>query len=98
MGAVDDVGRVAAEALVAPIPGDGAIIELIGDLRSLRDCRDLLATAGRRTRRAPIPRALFRSMVGDELTEMWRWLTTLDEIPITPGVRDVPAWIDQLPT
>ena len=35
-------------------------------------------------------------MVGDEFIEMWQWITTIDEIPVTPGLLDVPTWIDRL--
>lgn len=94
--ALDDIGRVAADALVGPVPSDGATIELIGDLRSLSECRELLTQAGRRPRRAPIPTWLFRAIVGDEFLQMWRWITTLDAIPVTPGLMDVPRWIEQI--
>ena len=95
--ALDDIGRSAADALTQPIPDAGETIELIGDLRSLRECRRLLTDAGRRPRRAPIPTWLFKAMVGDEFIEMWRWITELDEIPINSDLLDVPAWIDRLP-
>lgn len=94
--ALDDIGRVAAGALVEPVPAAGATVELIGDVRSLRSCRDLLAASGRRPRRAPLPTPLFRAMVGDEFLEMWRWITTLDEIEVTPGLIDVPTWVARL--
>jgi uncharacterized protein YbjT (DUF2867 family) len=93
--ALDDIGRIAADALTGPIPGNGHTIELIGDLRSLRACRRLLTEAGRRPRRVPIPTFMFRAMVGEEFLQMWRWMTTLDEIPITPGLLDVPTWLEQ---
>jgi uncharacterized protein YbjT (DUF2867 family) len=93
--ALDDIGRIAAASLTGPIPGDGITIELIGDLRSLRDCRRLLTEAGRRPRRVPIPTFMFRAMVGEEFLQMWRWTTTLDEILITPGLLDVPTWLEQ---
>jgi uncharacterized protein YbjT (DUF2867 family) len=93
--AVDDIGQRAADALIGPVPDSSVSVQLIGDLRSLRDCRRLLTEAGRPPRRVPIPTWLFRAMVGDELVQMWRWLTEIDEIPVTPGLLDVPAWIDQ---
>lgn len=95
--ALDDIGRIAADALSGPRPVEGSTIELIGDLRSLRECRQLLAAAGRRPRRMPIPTALFRAVVGDEFIQMWRWLTTIDEFPVTPGLTDVPTWVERLP-
>lgn len=95
--ALDDIGRIAADALTGPIPHDGTTIELIGDLRSLRDCRRLLTEAGRRPRRVPIPTVMFRAMVGDEFLQMWRWMTTLDQLTITPGLLDVPTWLEQPP-
>jgi uncharacterized protein YbjT (DUF2867 family) len=94
--ALDDIGRAAADALTGPVPSDGATIELIGDLRSLRECRELLSAAGRRPRRVPIPTFLFRAMVGEEFIQMWHWITTIEEMPITPGLLNVSAWIEQL--
>lgn len=94
--ALQDIGRTAASALIGAVPADGATVELIGDLRSLRQCRQLLSAAGRRPRRVPIPTFLFRAMVGDEFIQMWRWITTIDEIPVTPGLLDVSTWIEQL--
>ena len=95
--ALDDIGRRAADALIGPVPDRSKAVELIGDVRSLGDCRRLLTEAGRRPRRVPIPIWLFRSMVGDEFVQMWQWLTEFDQIPVTPGLLDVPAWIDQQP-
>jgi len=94
--AVDDIGRSAADALTGPIPNAGETIELIGDVRSLRECRRLLTEAGRRPRRVPIPTWLFRSMVGDELIQMWRWVTECDEFTITPGLLGIPGWVDRI--
>ena len=95
--ALDDIGRRAADALIGPVPDRSTAVELIGDVRSLGDCRRLLTEAGRRPRRVPIPTWLFRAMVGDEFVQMWQWLTAIDQIPVTPGLLDVPAWIDQQP-
>lgn len=91
--AVDDIGRAAADALLSSAPADGAKVQLIGDLRSLRECRELLTLAGRRPRRVPIPTAIFRAMVGDEFLQMWRFLASTDPPAVTPGLMDVPAWI-----
>jgi uncharacterized protein YbjT (DUF2867 family) len=93
---LEDIGGAAADALAGPVPSDGATIELIGDSRSLRECRELLSAAGRRPRRVPIPIFLFRAMVGDEFIQMWQWITTIEGFPITPGLLDVSAWIEQL--
>lgn len=92
--ALADIGERAANELTEPVPADGATIELIGDLRSLGECRRLLRESGYRVRRAPIPIRLFTAMVGTEFVDMWRWITTinLDDLPITPGLRDVPTW------
>lgn len=93
--ATDDIGRIAADALTGPIPGDSSANVLIGDVRSLRDCRRILTEAGRRPRRVPIPIFMFRAMVGEEFLQMWRWMMTIDEFPVTPGLLDVSAWIEQ---
>lgn len=96
--ALADIGERAASELTGPVPADGATIELIGDMRSLGECRRLLREAGRRVRRAPIPTRLFTAMVGTEFVDMWRWLTTVtpEDLPRTPGLRDVPTWIAEL--
>ena len=97
--ALADIGSTAADLLTGEVPGpEGRTIELYGDIRSLGECRDLLTAAGRRPRRVPIPTWLFRAMVGSEFIEMWRWITTvdMDEVPVTPGLLDVPAWVASL--
>jgi uncharacterized protein YbjT (DUF2867 family) len=96
--ALADIGERAASELTGPVPADGATIELIGDLRSLDDCRQLLRQAGRRVRRAPVPTRLFTAMVGTEFVNMWRWITTIapEDLPLDPELRDVPTWIAEL--
>ena len=94
--AVDDIGRVAADALTADVPTDGATIPLVGDIRSLAGCRTLLAEAGRRPKRRPIPTALFRVMVGEEFLQMWRWAASIDPPARTPGLMGVPEWVTTL--
>lgn len=96
--ALDDIGRTAADALTEPIPSAGSAVELIGDLRSLRDCRRLLTEAGRRPRRVPIPTFVFRALVGDEFVRMWQWITEVDDLQTTPGLLDVPEWVARLDT
>lgn len=95
--ATDDIGKVAAERLTAPVPNKGEMVELIGDVRSLRECHGLLASAGLAPRRIPIPVSLFRRMVGDELPAMWAWVAEESSVASpTPGLPDVPGWIATL--
>jgi uncharacterized protein YbjT (DUF2867 family) len=103
--AVDDVGAAAARCLAEPARWAGRSLALVGDRRSLRACRALLAAAGRRPRRVPVPVAIFRRMVGDELPDMWSWMVTgLDDAAVEAALattrdvlaapRTVEAWID----
>jgi uncharacterized protein YbjT (DUF2867 family) len=95
--ALDDIGARCASALMGPVPAGGETVELIGDLRSLGECRALLTDAtGRRPRRVPIPTWLFKAMVGDEFVRMWEWLRTVDDISVLPGLTDVPTWAARL--
>ncbi len=92
--ALADIGARAADALTAPVPSASTAIELIGDSRSLRGCSSLLTEAtGRRPRRLPVPTWVFKTMVGDEFIDMWRWITEQEGFPVTAGLMDVPSWM-----
>jgi uncharacterized protein YbjT (DUF2867 family) len=102
--AVDDVGAAAARCLAEPARWAGRSLPLVGDRRSLRACRDLLAAAGRRPRRIPMPVAIFRRMVGDELPHMWAWMVhglddavvadaMADTRELVPAPHTVEAWV-----
>jgi uncharacterized protein YbjT (DUF2867 family) len=95
--AVDDIGRLAAEALAGPLPGESSVIRLVGDHRSLRECRTLLTEAGHRIRRFPLPTPLFRALVGDEFITMWRWIASTELPTVTSGLMGIDAWIERLP-
>ena len=95
--AVSDVGQVAAERLLAPVPAESSAEMLVGDYRSLQDCRALLASRGRKPFRLPMPLWLFRAMAGTELPDMWHYLMNEPRLPVTAGrFLDVPAWVKQL--
>lgn len=94
--AVDDVGAAAADALLGDPPVDGSTQVLFGDSRSLRECREVLSSVGRRPRRFPMPVWAFRKAVGDELVEMWTWMTTAEMPGVTPGLTDVETWARRL--
>jgi uncharacterized protein YbjT (DUF2867 family) len=95
--ACDDIGRVAADHLTSPVPQQNLMIELVGDVRSLRECQQLLSEVGRAPRAVPMPVFIFRKMVGEEFPAMWRWITEeYDEATPDPGLMDVPAWIRTL--
>jgi uncharacterized protein YbjT (DUF2867 family) len=73
--AVRDIGQA-----IANIFADGNAwvereIELYGDVRSLREARQLfLDVTGKKPFRIPLPLALFNKMAGEEFTLMWRWM------------------------
>ncbi len=85
--AVDDIGEVAARVLVQPDVGRDELF-LAGDIRSLRESRDLFTViTGRSPRRVPIPRWLFTRMVGNELVQMWSFIRERGaELRLDPAV------------
>lgn len=95
--ACDDIGRIAAEHLSSPVPQRDEMVMLVGDVRSLRECHQLLSAAGKAPRRIPMPVFMFRKMVGEEFPAMWTWITReyTDATP-DPGLMDVPSWIETL--
>ncbi len=73
--AVDDIGVVAATALVDPDTWGGRELFLAGDIRSLQEARTLfVAITGRAPQRVPMPVWVFKWLVGDELVRMWAFL------------------------
>lgn len=72
--ATDDVGVVAAKALLHPDQLGGRTWHLASDVASLREASALFkAVTGHPPRRIPIPVWLFSLMVGKELPRMWAY-------------------------
>jgi uncharacterized protein YbjT (DUF2867 family) len=86
--AVQDIGEVATLALVELDRLGGRTIGLVGDIRSLKEARDLFASiTGRPPRCIPLPVWLFKRMVGDDLVRMWAFIRDhYEELQLDPGV------------
>ncbi len=98
---VDDVGAIAAQAFANPGRFIGADLNLVADIRSMAECREIWRdVTGRPPRRFPLPVWLFERFVGSDLTTMWRWLRTgnvdVDPAPtrqILPTAVTVREWL-----
>jgi uncharacterized protein YbjT (DUF2867 family) len=99
--AVDDIGAAAATVFTRREEFLGRSIPLVGDVRSMADARALFTRVrGRRPFALPMPTALFRRLVGEELVLMWRWLATetMDGDPtltrtLVPELKDMAMWL-----
>jgi uncharacterized protein YbjT (DUF2867 family) len=73
--AVYDIGTAIANIFENPEQWIGCDINLISDLKSLRDCQTLFkTTTGKKPFGLPLPLALFNKMAGPEFAVMWRWM------------------------
>jgi uncharacterized protein YbjT (DUF2867 family) len=99
----DDLGAIAATAFSRPDQFIGQDLNLVSDVQSINQCRDIYrAVMGKNPPRFPMPAWLFKrfGFVGQDLCAMWRWLETgtVDVDPaltfsIHPGARTVEAWL-----
>jgi uncharacterized protein YbjT (DUF2867 family) len=98
---VQDIGAIAAKAFASPERFVGRDLNLVSDVKSIAECRQIYRDVrGRRPPRLPLPLFLFRRFVGDDLLTMWRWLHDhpVDADPavtrdIHPQAMDVRAWL-----
>ncbi|MEU1972118.1 NmrA/HSCARG family protein [Microbacterium sp. NPDC019599] len=98
---VQDLGAIAAKAFAHPERFAGRDLNLVADVRSIAECREIYREVrGRKPPRLPMPLFLFRRFVGDDLLTMWRWLHDhpLDADPaetrrILPEAMDVRTWL-----
>ena len=98
---VQDLGAIAAKAFAAPERFVGRELNLVADVRSIAECREIYREVnGRRPPRFPLPLFLFRRFVGDDVIRMWSWLHDhpVDADPaetreIHPEAMDVRAWL-----
>lgn len=108
--AVRDIGKAAANAFAAPDTWVRRDVDLIGDVRSLAECRKAFKNAlGRKPFRIPLPTGLFSKMAGEELVAMWRWVAAWAREAgpdpfwerveasreLVPEIEDVPAWLNR---
>jgi uncharacterized protein YbjT (DUF2867 family) len=99
--AVEDVGHVAAAVFAKPETYVGQSLVLVGDVRSLDECRSLYQEVlGKDPPTFPLPTWLFDRFTRHDVTEMWRWLRTgtviYDTGPtrqIHPGALTVREWL-----
>jgi uncharacterized protein YbjT (DUF2867 family) len=106
--AVRDIGLAAANVFSDPAAWVGREINLIGDVKSLAECRAVIADiTGKKPLRIPLPVALVRKAAGNELVHMWMWIRTwvkeagVDRIwkmveasrALVPELLDVEGWI-----
>jgi uncharacterized protein YbjT (DUF2867 family) len=108
--AVRDIGKAAANAFADPDTWVRREVNLIGDVRSLAECRAEFQKAhGKTPFRVPLPTGLFSKMAGEELVEMWRWIAewageagpdpfwemVAASRELVPDIEDVPAWLQR---
>jgi uncharacterized protein YbjT (DUF2867 family) len=73
--AVHDIGVAIANIFERPAAWIGRELNLIGDVQSMRACRQIFArVTGRKPFRVPLPAALFAKMAEPEMVQMWHWL------------------------
>lgn len=72
---VRDIGAAIANCFEAPETWLGSDVTLIGDVQSMRQCRQIfIEVDGKSPLRLPLPLALFQKLAGEEMVLMWRWL------------------------
>ena len=98
---VRDLGAIAARAFADPEGFIGRDLRLAADVKSLAECREVYREVrGKNPPRFPMPLFLFRRFVGDDILNMWRWLSVnpveLDTGPtyaVHPRAMDVRTWL-----
>ncbi|MFT7521073.1 MAG: hypothetical protein ACI9MC_003224 [Kiritimatiellia bacterium] len=93
--ALDDIGAAVASALDAQEGPKFRVVELVGDVRSMREARVAFRVSGRKVFGLPMPAWLFERMVSAELVNMWRWLGRSEKSwsCTDPTLRDMNAWL-----
>ena len=102
--AADDVGVIGAAAFADPNRFVGQEIPLAGDVRTLRECREMWEERGPKPRGFPMPVWLFERVAGKDLPAMWRWLRT-EDVPLDtgpthavhPAAQTIRTWMDARP-
>jgi uncharacterized protein YbjT (DUF2867 family) len=89
----DDLGAIAARVFAEPDQFVGAELDLISDVQSIAQCRQIWHEVyGRAPRHFPMPVWMFRRFVGSDLITMWRWLRTAQvEFDPTPTRQLLPT-------
>lgn len=88
--AVVDIGTAVANAFDDPDTWIGRDIQLISDVRSMRDCQRIFRTEmGKKPFGVPLPVSMFNRMAGPEMVEMWRWLAEYLAARDVDGMRAI---------
>jgi uncharacterized protein YbjT (DUF2867 family) len=78
--AVKDIGVAVANAFDHPERWIGSDVHLIGDVKTLGECRQTMKISlGKNPVRLPLPLWMFNKMAGEEFALMWRWVVKLVE-------------------
>lgn len=88
--AVQDIGMAIANVLEDPEVWIGQDISLIGDVKTLGECKEVFATVdGKNPLRVPLPVWLFGKMASNEFIQMWKWLVNYIAVLGINGLREL---------
>ena len=105
---VRDIGLSIANIFENPEEWIGKELDLISDVKSMRDCEKLfLKVNGKKPARVPLPTWLFSKVTKKELLTMWQWLTRFSQTSgeeklwnyvdksrqVNPDVMNVETWL-----
>ncbi|TVR19862.1 MAG: NmrA/HSCARG family protein [Anaerolineaceae bacterium] len=99
--AVDDIGAASAAVFADPAAYAGRKIALVGDQKSIGQCRAIYADVmGKKPSSFPFPLWIFERFMAKEVVVMWRWLRdvgyTVDVAQtraVIPDVMDLRTWL-----
>ncbi len=89
--ALDDLGEAAADALEARQPG---VVEVVSDVRSLRELAAAFDARGARPWPVRLPVWLFERLVSAELASMWRWLRNTGRSWAATATTSAEEWLE----
>jgi uncharacterized protein YbjT (DUF2867 family) len=106
--ALPDIGKAAANMFASGTFWAGRTIDLIGDQKSLAQCRStFVQITGKKPLSIPLPVSLFKKAAGEEMIVLWQWLRAWmeddgpvqvqamihDSHQLVPDLLDVESWI-----
>lgn len=108
--AVRDIGIATADIFENPNNWIGREIILMGDVKTLAECKELLHFySGKRPLGIPIPVKLFEKIVNKDLVLMWEWMANMhreigdqgimkmveESRVIFPDLQDIESWLEK---
>lgn len=101
--AVDDIGAAAAVVFAQPETYLGREIVLVGDRKSLGECRQIYQQVmGKQPSRMPFPVWIFERFIARDVVVMWRWLRDVgyeadvaETRALVPDVMDLQTWLQK---